>query len=365
MTTVSILEGSPSAGQHESSSLLIVTHRRDGGAFARALDRDFHRGLLVRLARGVYCPTEVWLKAAPWDRHLLNALAYAQSVQQPFVLAGATAAAVHGLPLVSTPDTISFRAAARPSARRRDRKTPYGNRTTAETLRRALAKTGTVPHRLPDLPVVHGHWNLPSHPFYPAQTVPVTLSDGTFVGTVLADPSPIALAALMRTGDLELAVPPLDAYLHRHPDGLATVTELRDTLPSQAQKLRFDSVLALADARAESAGESLSRVVIHQLGFELPEPQVEIRDASGQLIARVDGLWKSTGLVGEFDGLQKYSGTFAGSTPPSEVVVAEKRREDALRRAGHDVARWIWSDLRNPSRLERILTQHSAPRRRA
>lgn len=332
---------------------------------ARSIDRDFARGTLVRLARGVYCPTEVWLKAAPWDRHLLNAVALSLGSHRSPVFAGPTAAAIHGLPLTSTPSMLHLRAPSRGASGRRDRKTPYGNRTTAETLRRALAKTGTVPHRLPDLPVVHGHWNLPSHPSYPAQTVPVTLSDGTFVGTVLADPAPIALVALMRTGDLELVVPPLDAYLHRHPDGLTTVTELRDTLPSRAQKFRFDSVLALADARAESAGESLSRVVIHQLGFELPEPQVEIRDAAGQLIARVDGLWKQTGLVGEFDGLQKYSGTFAGSTPPSEIVVAEKRREDALRRAGHDVARWIWLDLRNPSRLERILTQHSAPRRRA
>lgn len=282
----------------------MVTHRRDGGAFARTLDRDFHRGHLVRLARGVYCLTEVWLKAAPWDRHLLNALAYARCVRQPFVLAGATAAAVHGLPLVSTPATISFRAAARPSARRQERGSPYSNRTAAETLRRALAQTGKVPHRLPDLPVVHGHWNLPSHPSFPAQTVPVTLSDGTFIGTVLA----------------------------------------------------------LADARIESAGESLSRVVIHQLGFELPEPQVEIRDSVGRLMARVDGLWRSTGLVGEFDGLQKYSGTFAGSTPSSEIVIAEKQREDALRRAGHDVARWTWADLRTPARLERILSHQRAPR---
>lgn len=277
--------------------------------------------------------------------------------------AGATAAAVHGLPLVSTPATISFRATARPSARRRERGSPYSNRTAAETLRRTLAKTGKVPHRLPDLRVVHGHWNLPSHPSCPAQTVPVTLSDGTFIGTVLADPTPIVLAALMYTGDLELAVPPLDAYLHKHPaDGLTHITALREALISQAQRLRFDSVLALADARIESAGESLSRVVIHQLGFELPEPQVEIRDSVGRLIARVDGLWRSTGLVGEFDGLQKYSGTFAGSTPPTEIVIAEKQREDALRRAGHDVARWTWADLRTPTRLERILSHHQALR---
>lgn len=270
---------------------------------------------------------------------------------------------MHGLPLVSTPATISFRAAARPSARRRERESPYGNRTAAETLRRAIAQTGTVPHRLPDLPVVHGHWNLPSHLSHPAQAVPVTLSNGTFIGTVLADPAPTALAALMRTGDLELSVPPLDAYLHRHPaDGLTHIRTLREALTSQAQQLRFDSVLALADARVESAGESLSRVVIHQLGFELPEPQVEIRDAAGRLIARVDGLWKSNKLVGEFDGLQKYSGTYVGSAPPSEVVVAEKQREDALRRVGHDVARWIWADLRTPARLERILSLHRAPR---
>lgn len=346
------------------TSPLVVTDRSDGGARAKSIDRGFARGALVRLARGVYCLTDVWLTAAPWDRHLLNAMAHSLGAHRTPIFSGPTALAVQDLPLTTTPSTLHLRALTRGAAGRRQRNSPYGNRQAAETLRRTLKQTHSVPHRLPDLPVVQGHWNLPSHSAHPPQPVDVTLSDGTFLGTVLADPPPVALAAVMRTGDLQLAVPPLNAYLRRHPQGgPEALQQLRETLLTQAQRLRFDAVLSFADARSESAGESLSRVVIHELGFELPTPQVDIHDSAGRHIARVDGLWRSTGLVGEFDGLQKYSGSFVGARASSEIVVAEKQREDALRRAGHDVARWVWADLREPARLHRILTQHGAPRR--
>ena len=48
-----------------------------------------------------------------------------------------------------------------------------------------------------------------------------------------------------------------------------------------------------------------------------------------------------------------------------DVLVAEKRREDALRDAGWQVVRWIWSELYRPSELLERLDRAFARGRRA
>jgi hypothetical protein len=62
-----------------------------------------------------------------------------------------------------------------------------------------------------------------------------------------------------------------------------------------------------------------------------------------RFIGRVDFGWPELGTVGEFDGLVKY-GRVPGSDP-ADVLVEEKRREDALRAEGLAVVRWTWIDL--------------------
>ena len=105
---------------------------------------------------------------------------------------------------------------------------------------------------------------------------------------------------------------------------------------------RVRSLLWL-DARSESVGESRLRVHL-SLGIPV-QPQVVIRDRSGNFVARVD-LWvEGTGVVVEFDGRVKY--TEGGP----EALFAEKRREDRLRRLGYVVVRVTWSDLGRPDRV--------------
>jgi hypothetical protein len=58
--------------------------------------------------------------------------------------------------------------------------------------------------------------------------------------------------------------------------------------------------------------------------------QVEIRDASGRLIGRVDILLERVTIV-EFDGATKYGN--------ADDLVAEKWREDDLRSRGYQVVR--------------------------
>ena len=49
--------------------------------------------------------------------------------------------------------------------------------------------------------------------------------------------------------------------------------------------------------------------------------------------------------MGEFDGALKYGRGMRPGRSPSDVVVAEKRREEALQDLGLKVVRWYWDEL--------------------
>lgn len=53
-----------------------------------------------------------------------------------------------------------------------------------------------------------------------------------------------------------------------------------------------------------------------------------------------------------------------GATGPAgqDALVRGKRREDAVRRQGYGMARWIWADLFNRPRFVALLEQHGVPR---
>lgn len=67
-------------------------------------------------------------------------------------------------------------------------------------------------------------------------------------------------------------------------------------------------------------------------------------------MARVDFLFREKRLIVEFDGAMKYGGAEGRA-----ALVAEKRREDALRRLGYRVVRLTWADLRDPARVLSLL----------
>ncbi|WP_435202868.1 endonuclease domain-containing protein [Janibacter sp. GS2] len=99
--------------------------------------------------------------------------------------------------------------------------------------------------------------------------------------------------------------------------------------------------LADVDGRHESPGETRTAQVCRELGFDL-EPQVWIGPW------RVDFLVAGTRVIIEFDGAVKYDS--------KADLVAEKRREDDLRRRGHVLVRLMWADLGRPQLVkERIM----------
>jgi hypothetical protein len=162
----------------------------------------------------------------------------------------------------------------------------------------------------------------------------VTVVDGTAVTTVARTVVDVA-----RTRPFAFAVVTADAALARG----CRLDELEEVL---AQCRRFPGtrcarrVLAFADARSESALESLGRARFDEEDLPAPDLQVELGVHDRQV--RVDHLFRGQRTVGEADGLGKYDDL--------AVLRAEKQREDALRDMGFEVVRYVWDDaLRRPT----------------
>lgn len=124
-----------------------------------------------------------------------------------------------------------------------------------------------------------------------------------------------------------------------------------DELEIRRGRTRAERAIRFADGAAGSAGESLSRVRMHESGVPAPVLQQRFEDADG-FIGFVDFWWPEFDLIGEFDGVSKYvREEFRGGRSIADVVVAEKRREDRLRAAGPRVIRWGWDTAWEPHRL--------------
>lgn len=96
------------------------------------------------------------------------------------------------------------------------------------------------------------------------------------------------------------------------------------------------AAVAFATPLAESVLETISRVVFAREGLPAPTLQVDLGDADG-FIGRVDFLWPEQRVIGEADGLAKYTDILD--------LHAEKLRQERLERAGWVVVRWTWDDI--------------------
>jgi very-short-patch-repair endonuclease len=122
----------------------------------------------------------------------------------------------------------------------------------------------------------------------------------------------------------------IDAALR---EKLVTVEHLHTAVESAAGwpgVRRAREVVALADGRAESPLESITRLALHDSGFPPPMLQVTIGPF------RVDFYWPEFRLVLEADGEGKYVG---------EAGLREKRREHYLHKRGLRVERVMWRDV--------------------
>ncbi len=261
------------------------------------------RNLLTRLRHGIYALTETVLTATPGDRHLIDLAACVASAREPAWAFGPSAALVRQMPLpYGVPDSLFVvrssggdeRALRRPSRHRL-------------TIPEADVTTGPVNDG--DCSVVRG--------------VPV-------VGPALAG---VSAAATMTSARWRTAL--LDAALWQG----ATPGDVAETLDLWRHLGHRDDLLAaLERARpgAQTVFETFSRLALIEQGIPEPILQQPFYDEEG-LIGYVDMWWPDWNIIGEADGAVKYQAR--------ADIVAEKRREDRLRRRGPSIVRWMFDEI--------------------
>lgn len=129
-----------------------------------------------------------------------------------------------------------------------------------------------------------------------------------------------------------------------------------ETLAPYRGLVKAAGPIGFADGLSGSPIESFGRVQFHALGLPTPELQVEFFDDRGS-IGFADFYWREFDLVLEVDGQTKYGGRRRYQTGMSieEIVLAEKAREDRMRRVVTSFTRLTWPELTNRRELARHL----------
>ena len=173
----------------------------------------------------------------------------------------------------------------------------------------------------------------------------IVMIDGLKVTSVMR-----TLFDCTRTASFDTAVVLLDSALA---SDLITRSDLAEMV-TRRRRLRglrqAREVIAFADRKSESPGESISRIRLAEHGLPAPRLQYEIR-RSGVLIARVDFAWPEFRTVGEFDGDIKYTTLLRPGESTQDVVDRQEFRQNQLFQLGWKPVRWGWSDHANFDRV--------------
>lgn len=278
--------------------------------------RMLHTGELARVRRGAYLAGELPEDAAA--RHLLLIRAAVEHLSEDAVVSHASAAVLHGMPVWGLPlDRVHVTRQRRSTGARRGGQ-------------------------------VHAHSApLGDHDIVVLNGVTVTSPARTVID--VARRAPFEQAVVVADGALHLGLVDNAAM------GIALQRKRWPGMPAARR------VVAFADGRSASPGESRSRVALMLAGIPTPVLQWEVRDRDGGFVGCVDFGWPGLMTVGEFDGRVKYGALVRPGETPADVVYREKLREDALRAEGLAVVRWTWADLRDfapiAARLRRELAR--------
>jgi len=155
---------------------------------------------------------------------------------------------------------------------------------------------------------------------------------------------PTALCQVAGASGIVAAVASMDDALH---DRRCTVGQLWSAVLQLPDHHRSAAgrAIDLADPASESVGETRTRLLLRDLGFEVVSQRVltDGRRFVGRVDLLVDGV-----VVVEFDGLVKYAGQDG-----RRALAAEKARESAIVDLGYEVVRLVWADLANPAEVAR------------
>lgn len=277
----------------------------NGGPFSRhqavqagythkAIRHRLRKGAWVRLRAGVYAEREPLTSYGPRRRYALEAAAAVLAVRSvAAVVSHRSAAYLHGLGLLSPPSVVT------------------------------LTRPPDDSHA--DKPGVHVHRaRLP-----PGHT-------GRKNGVAVTSPAR-TVVDLGRSLSFREALVAADSAARTCGTVRADLNEVLSDCSNWPWIQRAARVVAYIDPAAESALESLARVLIAEAGLPAPRTQVLLGDSWGP-IGRVDFYWPEYGVVLEVDGMVKYR-------DQPYALVAEKHRQERLERAGYIVCRLTWDDV--------------------
>lgn len=352
-------------GVENGAELELLRPGSERGHSSSSLSRDTKRGLLLRLRPGVFVRPGEWESAPLWVRHRAAAAAAGLSIPSA-VLCRETALAIHGVPLLRVPREVQLRTTSRGMVGTSKVRVPSNGEVSGFPVRRIGPPAS---RRFPGDRARTAYQAGTGAVARMRLAVPgLRFSDGSRP-KVTAEALPFVLLDTLPRITFESAVVALDAALAgRYGCGVAVdpdeLIAAEGWLWSQSAQARWRSTLSFADPRAESPGESRSRVVIDQLGFVAPRLQTEVRLTGGRR-RRLDFDWDAAGIIGEFDGKTKYqTESIIGAGGEASVYWEEKWREDEIEEAtGKRFVRWRWMDLDQPKRLERRLLLKGVPKR--
>jgi len=297
--------------------------RSNGGFFSRAeaidcgeTDRTLatarREGVIVRLRRGMYAPADLYNASDDAGKHLLHARAALAAQQGEAALTGPSAAALHGFALYQE-----------------------------------------------DLAVVHlvrldhGCSHCAAKINHHVVTQDIEDDLGIYDGVMAISPARAVWEVACRSS-LESGVVTADSALHHDPGLREALEELQQRFAYFPGSRCGRAAIKLADPRADTPGESVTRVQFHRHGIPIPELQYHVLDRHGVLVGISDFYWEEQRHLGEFDGKVKYQRLLRPGETASECVIREKKREDAMRADLRGMSRFIWSEVM-PQRARRTM----------
>jgi Transcriptional regulator, AbiEi antitoxin len=291
------------AWRWSSGGIFTRAEALDSGESDRTLATARRDGLIIRLRRGVYTPAENYSSLDDAGKHLLHARAALTAQRGPVALAGPSAAALHGFALYGHDlGTVHILRLDRGSSRLR-----------------ALANHHVV-------------------------TQDIEADVDTYNGIAAVTPARAVWEVACRS-NLESGVVTADSALHQHPELTAPIEELQQRFTYFPGSRQGRLTIKIADGRAESPGESVTRVQCFRFGIPMPDLQHRVTDSLGRLIGVTDFYWEAQRHLGEFDGKIKYQRLLRPGETPSDCVFREKRREDLLRAGRYGMTRFAWADV--------------------
>jgi predicted transcriptional regulator of viral defense system len=301
-----------------SDALAILHTRADllrRGLGDRQLRDLVIAGRIRRVRRGRYVMAEDWQSLWNEGRHLVEVVAAHLNARGPGLLfCGPSAAVLHGLPLYRTqPRTVHV---------------------VTEDERHGRVHAGIRWH----------HTSVVASDVVEVDGIRCTVIDRTVLDLSRSLSQEAAIAA----ADAALRADAVDG--HVQDEERADVWRRR--LIARAAAVhgrgirRARRVIEFADGRAQLPGESVSRWQLGVLGFRHLDLQVKVVGPSGENYWLDFGFPRSQAF-GEFDGQGKYvDQSMRGARSVEQVVLDEKRREDAIRGVtGWRVVRWDSSDV--------------------